>query len=35
MLETFDIMLKVIEARSNLFYNYAEEQLGKRGKNEN
>ena len=27
MLETFDIMLKVIEARSNLFYDYAEKQL--------
>lgn len=30
MLETFDIMLKVIEARSNLFYEYAEKQLGER-----
>lgn len=27
MLETFDIMLKVIEARSSLFYDYAEKQL--------
>ena len=34
MLETFDIMLKVIEARSKLFYDYAEKQLGNRGKNE-
>lgn len=29
MLETFDIMLQVIEARSNLFYDYAEKQLRK------
>ena len=27
MLETFGIMLQVIEARSNLFYDYAERQL--------
>lgn len=27
MLETFNIMLQVIEARSNLFYDYAEKQL--------
>lgn len=27
MLETFDMMLQIIEVRANLFYSYAEKQM--------